>query len=88
VVRLDLASGAFDQGGTGLNPQWDAGIDQLIVVLSQEPSVLRMTYQRGAEERALVDERMRAVSRLVEERWQQRDGRYRLEIEQRMVSGQ
>ena len=72
----------------GLNAQWDAGIDQLIVVLSQEPSVLRLTYQRGAEERTLVDERIRAVSRLVEERWQQRDGRYRLEIEQRLVSGQ
>ena len=50
--------------------------------------MLRLTYQRGAEDRTLVDERMRAVSRLVEERWQQRDGRYRLEIEQRLVSGQ
>ena len=88
VVRLDLAGTAFDPNGTGLNPQWDAGIDQLIVVLSQEPSVLRLTYQRGAEERTLVEERIRAVSRLVEERWQQRDGRYRLEIEQRLVSGQ
>jgi len=88
VVRLDLAGGAFDPNSTGLNPQWDAGIDQLIVVLSQEPSVLRMTYQRGTEDRTLVNERMRAVSRLVEERWQQRDGRYRLEIEQRLVSGQ
>jgi len=88
VVRLDLAGGAFDPNGTRLNPQWDAGIDQLIVVLSKEPSVLRLTYQRAAEDRALVDARIREVSRLVEERWQQRDGRYRLEIEQRLVSGQ
>ena len=88
VVRLDLAGGAFAADGSGLNAQWDAGIDQLIVVLSKEPSVLRLTYQRGAEPRALVDERMRAVSRLVEERWQQRDGRYRLEIEQMLVGGQ
>jgi hypothetical protein len=88
VVRLDLAGGAFDPNGTRLNPQWDAGIDQLIVVLSKEPSVLRLTYQRAAEDRALVDARIREVSRLVEERWQQRDGRYRLEIEQRLVNGQ
>ena len=88
VVRLDLAGNAFSPNSTGLNPQWDAGVDQLIVILSQEPSVLRLTYQSGNEDPRLVRERVRAVSRLVEERWQQRDGRYRLEIEQRMVNGQ
>ncbi len=88
VVRLDLTDEAFASNGAGLNPQWDAGVDQLLVVLSKEPSVLRVTYHRAGETRALVNERMRAVSRLVEERWQQRDGRYRLEIEQRLVGGQ
>jgi uncharacterized repeat protein (TIGR01451 family) len=87
VVRLDLTAGAFDANGTALNPQWDAGVDQLLVVLSKEPSVLRLTYHQGSENRALVDERMRAISELVAERWQQRDGRYRLEIEQRLMGG-
>jgi len=87
VVRLDLAGAAFEPNGTGLNAQWNAGIDQLITMLRQEPSVLRVIYQKGTEDTALVDKRMRAVSRLVEQRWQQRERGYQLEIEQRMMTG-
>ena len=84
VVRLGLADAAFEPNSTSIDPQWSAAIDQLIGVLSEEPSVLRVIYEKGAENRTLASKRMRAVSRLVEERWQERGGRYRLEIERRM----
>jgi hypothetical protein len=87
VVRLDLAGPAFEPNSAALNAQWGAGIEQLIAVLDQDHSVLRVTYRKGAEDKALADERMRAVSRLVEQRWQQRDGRYALEVDQRMKVG-
>ncbi len=81
VVRLDLAGAAFEPGSTGLKTQWHDGIDQLLDVLGEDHAVLRLIYQQGAEESALVDKRMRAVSRLVEKQWQQRDAGYDLEIE-------
>jgi len=82
VVRLDLESAAFEPNGAGLRPQWDEGINQLITILDQEHSILNLVYQKGDEESSLADERLRAVSRLVKERWQRSDGQYELEIEQ------
>ncbi len=88
VIRLDLTNAAFDANGTALDPQWAQGVEQLITLLGVEPSVLRLTYQLTGEDTDLAGERMRATSRLIADRWRERDGRYRLEIEQRMVSGQ
>ena len=87
VVRLDLAGAAFKNGSTDLDPQWSAGIEQLITVLDKEPSVLRMTYEKGAEDKALANARMQAVSQLVDARWQRQDRDYPLEIERRMRIG-
>ena len=71
VVRLDLAGAAFEPNSTELDAQWSAGIDQLLAVLGEDHSVLRVVYQKCAEDKALANKRMKAVSRLVEERWQQ-----------------
>lgn len=87
VVRLDLAGAAFEPSSTELDAQWSAGIDQLLAVLDEDHSVLRVVYQKGAEDKALANKRMKAVSRLVEERWQQRESGYHLEIDRRMVVG-
>lgn len=87
MVRLDLAGAAFEANGTGLNAEWEAGIDQLIGILDQDHAVLRLVYDKGAEDKTLADERMRAVSRLVEERWQRQDRSYPLEIERRVMTG-
>ncbi len=86
VVRLDLAGAAFEANGTGLNPKWETGIDQLMAVLGEDHSVLRLTYEAGAEDKVLARARMRAVSDLVKARWQQDDPSYRLEIERRMIN--
>jgi len=85
VVRLELTGAAFAPNGTSLNPEWDAGIDQLIGVLGRDHSVLYLVYQKGAEGRALADKRLKSISRLVEQRWDQKDRRHKLEIERRMM---
>ena len=87
VVRLDLESAAFKHNSTDLNPKWGAGIDQLINVLGEDHSILRLVYQKGSEDKALADRRMKAVSRLVNQRWEKRDGGYPLEIERRLMTG-
>jgi len=87
VVRLDLAGAAFVPSSTDLNPQWSAGIDQLITTLGQDHSTLRVVYEKGDEDKTLADERLRAVSQLVTQRWQQQDRPYPLEIERRMMTG-
>ena len=87
IVRLDLASAAFEANGTSLNAEWGTGIDQLIGILDKDHAVLRLVYDKGAEDKTLADERMRAVKHLIEERWQDQDRAYPLEIERRMVIG-
>lgn len=87
VVRLNLADAAFERGGIDLNPKWDAGINQLLAVLNQDASVLRVIYEKGAEDKALAKARMKAVAGLVEQRWQKHDRKYALEIERRMIVG-
>ncbi|WP_458363749.1 DUF7507 domain-containing protein, partial [Brucella intermedia] len=88
VVRLDLSAQAFEPGSTGLAKQWAEGIDQLIAVLAQEQSILRLSYFDSVGEQKLSDERMRHIKELIEERWRQRKRSYALEIETRLESSQ
>jgi len=87
MVRLDLEGAAFKPHSTELNPEWDAGIDQLITVLNEDHSVLRLVYQKGTEDKALATKRMKAVAHLVEQRWHKQDRGYQLEIDRRMKLG-
>ncbi|HWU18514.1 MAG TPA: choice-of-anchor D domain-containing protein [Devosia sp.] len=87
VVRLDLQDQAFEAGSTELRPQWAQGVDQLIGVLDQEQSVLRLTYFDPGPDTELAEERLRQVSGLIRERWEHLSGQYRLEIEMRVESG-
>lgn len=87
VVRLDLQDQAFEAGSTELRPQWAQGVDQLIGVLDQEQSVLRLTYFDPGPDTELAEERLRQVADLIRERWEHLSGQYRLEIEMRVESG-
>ncbi|WP_378945362.1 SdrD B-like domain-containing protein [Mesorhizobium sp. ANAO-SY3R2] len=88
VVRLDLTDDAFEAGDVALQPRWSKGIDQLVDVLRQEESVLRLSYVDTGADRALANDRLRHVSDLIRKRWRERKGQYRLEIETRVEVGQ
>jgi uncharacterized repeat protein (TIGR01451 family) len=87
VVRLDLQDQAFEAGSIDLRAQWAQGIDQLIAVLGQEQSVLRLSYIDPGTDPGLAQDRLRQVSALIRERWERLSGQYRLEIEMRVETG-
>ncbi|MBM2709968.1 isopeptide-forming domain-containing fimbrial protein [Mesorhizobium caraganae] len=88
VVRLDLKDEAFEAGSVELTKRWAEGIDQLIEVLGREQSVLRLAYVDATTETELAEERLKRMSELIEARWRDEDGRYRLEIETRVEAAE
>ena len=88
VVRLDLQDAAFEPGRTDLRPEWERGIDEVIAVLTQEQSVLRLTYIEAGGDAELAQDRLDSLAALIAERWRGTSGQYRLEIEMRVETGQ
>ncbi|MGK9055390.1 DUF7507 domain-containing protein [Neorhizobium petrolearium] len=88
VVRLDLSAEAFVPGGIELAKQWAEGVDQLIMVLAQEQSVLRLTYLDTGSDPQLAEARVKRIKELIAEMWRQRKRSYPLEIETRVEAGQ
>ncbi|MGI6855383.1 DUF7507 domain-containing protein [Mesorhizobium sp. 1B3] len=88
VVRLDLADQAFLPGDVELQERWAEGIDQLIAVLAQEQSILRLTYLDPGSDAELAEARVKHIKELIAERWRQRKRSYPLEIETRVEAGQ
>ncbi|WP_119391745.1 DUF7507 domain-containing protein [Taklimakanibacter lacteus] len=88
VVRVDLRGEAFEAGSAELRPRWARRIDKLIEVLSAEQSVLRLSYIDARSNEAIARKRLDHFSELIRERWRERGGRYRLEIETRVEVGQ
>ena len=85
VVRLDLNGEAFAAGSTVLNAKWREGMDDLVRILLDEQSTLRITYQAAKGEGDLAKRRVSAAVKLVKEIWADKGGRYRLEIETEIV---
>jgi uncharacterized repeat protein (TIGR01451 family) len=88
VVRLDLSDEAFVPGDVELQERWAEGVDQLIEVMAQEQSVLRLTYVDPGNDPELAEARVKRMRQLVSERWRQRKRAYPLEIETRVEAGQ
>ena len=86
LVMLDLKDDAFTRGRTALNPEWNQGIANLMKVLLQEPSVLKLTYQYDGSAGKLAVQRTAAVKALIADEWKRRSGGYRLVIDARAVS--
>ncbi|WP_336067807.1 DUF7507 domain-containing protein [Nitratireductor rhodophyticola] len=87
VVRLDLRSDAFVRGTNALSQGWLSGIDQLIQILDREPSVLRLSYLDNEGSRTLARTRLAWVEKRIRKHWRRWGGRYRLEIETRVLTG-
>ena len=88
VVRLDLADEAFVPGEVELDERWAEGVGQLVDVLAQEQSVLRLTYLDTGSDPDLAEARVKRIKELIAERWRQRKRSYPLEIETRVEAGQ
>jgi hypothetical protein len=85
VVKLDLNGKVFVPGALELRTDYAAGIDQLIELLAQEQSTLRVQYYRGNDSEVLAGQRISAVVRLIEKRWARHSKRVHLPIETRIV---
>ena len=88
VVRLDLKGEAFMSGKADLDERWAEGLDQLVQVLAQEQSVLRLFYIDTATDPELAEARVRHLKELIADRWRQRKRAYPLNIETRVEAGQ
>jgi hypothetical protein len=87
VVSLDLADAAFEGGTTILKKQWIDGLDDLIGVLKQQPSSLRIFYLVSLA-KELAKERVKTIEKDITKRWRSAGGDYELNIETRVEQGQ
>jgi len=85
VVRVEVAADAFAPGADSLTPQWQARFDALPATLKASPSVVRLAYRLRDEDRALADQRMETLTRILRERWREEHGGYQLVIEQEVL---
>ena len=64
-----------------MRPQWRGRLDLLMAELEKAPAVLRLSYLADVEDQALVQRRVEAMTKLVEQAWKERAGPYRLAVE-------
>jgi large repetitive protein len=82
VVRLDLKDLAFEPNSSALRAAYTANLDQLLPLLQQEQSILRIAYGRNAQEDVgVAQSRMKDIVATVRAAWRQHGGRYPLAIE-------
>ncbi len=81
VVAMDIADGAFEPETARLRLQWRGKIDQLLTVLTEAPSILRLSYLADVEEKNLVAARLKALRTEIAGRWKTAAGGYRLTVE-------
>ncbi|WP_292896011.1 DUF11 domain-containing protein [Nitratireductor sp.] len=84
VVRLDLSDAAFVGTSQELKPEWRERIKQMIVLLDQEPSVLRLVYSDSHGSQRAGLRRLREIRRQIASEWRKTGRGYRLEIETRL----
>ncbi|TCS36504.1 putative repeat protein (TIGR01451 family) [Paucimonas lemoignei] len=81
VVRIEMEDAAFEAGKTDLKAEWRTQIDALMEQLKAKPSVVRIAYQRGAEQGDLAAKRVEALQEEIRKRWKEMHGMYTLVIE-------
>jgi len=81
VVTIDIADAVYEPETTQLRLQWQKKLDQLLQVLKESPSVLRLSYLADVENEGLVSNRLQALKDDLAERWEKAGGGYRLTIE-------
>lgn len=84
VVRLDLTDAAFLNDSTELHPEWQVRFAQMMKILEQEPSILRLVYTEAGEGKKLAQKRSKAMRQQIAREWREVGRRYRLEIESQL----
>ncbi|WP_376709187.1 DUF7507 domain-containing protein [Pseudochrobactrum lubricantis] len=84
VVRLDLQDAAFEANRVELKKQWADNLPQLVEILKQEISVLRLSYKMAGNEQSLAKQRMKHVRKQIADLWKRKGDNYPLEIETRV----
>ena len=85
VVRLDLRGDAFAIREKSLRPEWAAKLADLVLVLKDKNSVLRLTYFEDGETPELAKARVAEVRNEIEALWKKSGGAYKLPIEVELV---
>ena len=81
VVAIDIADGAFEPETSQLRIQWRSKIDQLLEVLKEAPSILRLSYLADIESEDLAEQRLKDLQKEIAGRWKSAGGGYRLTVE-------
>ncbi len=81
VVAIDIADGVFEPDSTRLRLQWQSKIDQLLKVLHESPSLLRLSYLADVEKEELVRSRLNELKTMIGRRWKRNEGSYLLAVE-------
>jgi uncharacterized repeat protein (TIGR01451 family) len=83
VIGLDLADAVFEPNSNEIRELWKPRLELLLEELRVAPAVLRLSYLADLEDPKLVDERLKALRRHIEEVWNATDGgpSYELAIE-------
>jgi hypothetical protein len=74
VIGLDMADAVFEPGSTEMRPQWRPRIALLLDELEKAPGILRLSYVADVEDEGLVEDRLAAIQKLIDEAWDARGG--------------
>jgi uncharacterized repeat protein (TIGR01451 family) len=83
VIGLDLADAVFEPGAIEMRELWVPRLELLIDELRVAPAVLRLSYLADLEDPQLVERRVAAMQREIEQAWRAAEGccRYELVVE-------
>src|SRR5688572_24942053 len=83
VIGLDLADPVFEPGAIEIRDLWAPRLELLLQELRKAPAVLRLSYLADLEDPQLVEARLKALRRQIEEAWATTEGGppYELDIE-------
>ena len=81
VVKLDLSDGVFEPGKVEIRVQWKQRMALVLKELKKSASVLRLSYLAEVEREGLINDRLKAVRREIEQAWKQQGGQYDLPVE-------
>jgi len=79
VIDLDLTAAAFDRENAPVE-RLEQGVLRILQSVSDSPSILRISYFSGGEERAVIRDRLNQLEDLIQDQWRG-IGDYRLIVE-------
>ncbi len=85
VVRLELSDASFKSGETRLTAETLQTLGGLLALLDEEPSVLKITYNKRGETTDLGKARTSSVEALLKSAWDQKRRRNKLTVEAKLI---